>query len=322
MRFGILDQMAQPKQSSAEEVAAETIKVAQYVEQLGYHSYWFAEHHGTKGLVSSSPEIMMAAIASNTKQLSVGSGGILLPQYSAYKVASQLLQLQALFPDRIEAGVGRSPGGSERIRALLADGKPNQQEEYPDKLAALARYLNREGSVRAAPRTKESPKLFSLGLGENSAELAAKLGIGYVYGHFINPYRGEAALQTYQETFTSGYLNNPLARSAIFIVCGESDDHAEELAISQDAWLLQVEKGLDSRVPSVEEVKARSWNEKDRQRIQNNRKRMIIGGPSKVKEELQVLSERYQCDDWLILTNIYDNHEKCMSYQRIIEMFP
>lgn len=321
MKLGVLDQMAQPKGVTAEETAARTMEMAQYVEKLGYERYWFAEHHATKGLASSSPEIMMAAVAAKTDKLKVGSGGILLPQYSAYKVAAQLFQLQALFPGRIEAGVGRSPGGNETIRALLADGKPNQLAEYPDKLTDLITFLSKNGKVRAAPRTEDGPRLFSLGLGENSAEFAAQQGIGYVYGHFINPNKGAEALQTYRENFRQGYLDHPVQRVAIFVICGETDEQAEELAISQDVWLLNVEKGLDSRVPSIQEAKAKSWSNKEKEQMRENRKRMIIGGPEKVKRELLHLSERYQCDDWLILTNIYDYYEKQQSYRRIMELF-
>lgn len=323
MKLGVLDQMAQPKGMTAEETTARTIEMAQYVEELGYERYWFAEHHATRGLASSSPEIMMAAVAAKTAKLKVGSGGILLPQYSAYKVATQLFQLQALFPGRIEAGVGRSSGGNETIRSLLADGKPNQLADYPDKLTDLITFLSKDGKVNAAPRTEDIPNLFSLGLGESSAKLAAELGIGYVYGHFINPNRGKEAHQTYRANFRQGYLKHPDRRSAIFVICGETDEQAEELAISQEVWLLYVEKGLDSRVPSIEEAKAKvkSWSDKEKEQMRENRKRMIIGGPEKVKSELLHLSEHYQCNDWLILTNIYDFQEKQQSYRRIMELF-
>ncbi|WP_174614008.1 LLM class flavin-dependent oxidoreductase [Virgibacillus ihumii] len=321
MNLGVLDQMAQPKGLTAEETVDRTVETAQYVEELGYERYWFAEHHATKGLASSSPEIMMAAVAAKTAKLKVGSGGILLPQYSAYKVATQLFQLQALFPGRIEAGVGRSPGGSETIRSLLADGKPNQMADYDNKLADLITFLSKDGKVRAAPRTLSSPVLFSLGLGENSAGLAAELGVGYVYGHFINPDRGKEAHQKYRARFKQGYLDYPAQRSAIFVICGKTDEHAEELALSQDIWLLNVEKGLDSRVPSIEEAKIKDLSDKDSEQIKKNRKRMIVGGPEKVKNELLFLSERYQCNDWLILTNIYDVEEKKQSYRRVMELF-
>lgn len=321
MKLGILDQMAQPKNVNAEEMAARTIELARAVEKLGYERYWFAEHHATKGLASSAPEIMMAATAASTQTLKVGSGGILLPQYSAYKVATQLFQLQALFPGRIEAGVGNSPGGNEKIRALLADEAPKQLDKYPDKLRDLVAFLQKEGRIKAAPRTEHTPELFSLGLGENSADLAAQLGIGYVYGHFINPTRGEAAHRQYRNNFNEGLFTKPHARSAIFVICGTTDEHAEELAISQDVWLLQVEKGLDSRVPSIAEAKTMKFRESEKEQMHNNRKRMIIGGPEKVREELLRLSALYECDDWLILTNIYDFKEKLLSYERIINLF-
>ncbi|MBB6451124.1 luciferase family oxidoreductase group 1 [Geomicrobium halophilum] len=323
MRLGILDQIPKSKGRSAEETVAETLATVQYAEKLGYERYWFAEHHATKGMLSSSPEMMMAAAASRTGSIHVGSGGILLPQYSAYKVAAQLLQLQALFPGRIDAGVGRSPGGAERVRSALADGKENQPAEYPDKLEDLARYINGEQvkGVRATPRTEEAPALYSLGLGENSAELAASLGVGYVYGHFINPARGQAAHDIYQQQFTSGVMRSPHALTAIFIVCGESDEHAENLAISQDVWLLRTEKGLDSRVPSVQEAKFAKRTKQDQKKIKENRKRMIIGGPHTAKEELKRLAERYQNDDWLLLTNIYDVEEKRRSFERIASLF-
>ncbi|QQK79070.1 LLM class flavin-dependent oxidoreductase [Salicibibacter cibi] len=323
MKLGILEQMATPKGKTAEDTVEETLDLAQHAEAIGYQRFWFAEHHATKGMTSSAPEIMMAAVASRTTRLHVGSGGILLPQYSVYKVAAQLLQLQALFPGRIEAGVGRSPGGAERVRSALADGKENQLNDYPEKLEALASYVRGQSpkGVRATPRTNAAPPVYSLGLGENSAEIAARLGVGYVYGHFIAPTRGEAAHEVYRQQFTPGSLSVPHALTAVFVICGESDAHAEELAMSQDMWLLRTEKGLDSRVPSVEEAKAAKKTERDQQKIKENRRRMIIGGPDTVREQLSYFSERYHNDEWLILTNIHDFQEKRRSFERIISLF-
>ncbi|MDQ0270618.1 LLM class flavin-dependent oxidoreductase [Cytobacillus purgationiresistens] len=321
MRLSILDQIARPKEKTVEETMAETLDTVSYAEELGYERYWFAEHHGTKGMTSSSPEIMMAAAASRTTSIHVGSGGILLPQYSPYKVAAQLLQLQSLFPGRIDAGVGRSPGGNERIRLALSDGKENQLSKYPEKLEELIRFLEGNKGLQATPRTEEAPALFSLGLGENSAKLAAQLGIGYVFGHFIHPDRGQEAHQKYRDNFISGMMRNPHALSAIFIICGESDEHAEELAASQDLWLLRTEKGLDSRIPSIEEAQSMKLREEDKKLIQKNRRRMIIGSPKKVKEELSAVTERYQNDEWLVLTNVYDYKEKRRSFERLASLF-
>ncbi|WP_411843899.1 LLM class flavin-dependent oxidoreductase [Salinicoccus sp. HZC-1] len=323
MRFGILDQMPQPRGKTAEETAAHTIEMAQYAEHLGYASYWFAEHHATRGMVSSSPEIMMAAVAARTEKIKVGSGGILLPQYSAYKVAAQISQLESLFPGRIEAGVGRSTGGGDFVRRRLADFKPNQMGDYPEKLEDLVKYLNKEGKIRPAPRTAGKPELYALGLGENSAELAAEMGIGYVFGHFIKPDRGEASFEAYRQNFRPGLLREPHAKACVFVVCGKDDAHAEELAASQHIWLLNVEKGLDSQVPDVGEAKERmaSLNEKEQESVERNKRRMIIGGPETVKKALDQYSEIYQCDDWLLLCNLHDWEEKKKSFERVIDLY-
>ncbi|AKG73603.1 LLM class flavin-dependent oxidoreductase [Salinicoccus halodurans] len=323
MRLGILDQMPQPKGKTAEETAAHTMEMVRHAENLGYESYWFAEHHATRGMVSSSPEIMMAAAAARTEKIKVGSGGILLPQYSAYKVAAQISQLESLFPGRIEAGVGRSTGGGEFLRSRLADFKSDQMGEYPGKLQDLVSYLNREGRIRPAPRTAEKPELYALGLGENSAELAAGMGIGYVFGHFIKPDRGGASFEAYREHFKPGLLEAPKSKACVFVICGEDDAHAEKLAASQHAWLLNVEKGLDSRVPDIEEAQERmaALNEKEKEKVARNKRRMIIGGPETVKRELDYYREIYQCEDWLLLCNLHDWEEKKRSFERVIELY-
>ncbi|GAB3068938.1 LLM class flavin-dependent oxidoreductase [Salinicoccus sesuvii] len=323
MKLGILDQMPKPKGMTAEQTAAHTIELAQLAESLGYGRYWFAEHHATRGMISSAPEVMMAAVASQTQTIKVGSGGILMPQYSPFKVASQIAQLESLFPGRVEAGLGRSPGGAEFLRSLLADDKPNQMAEYPDKLRQLIAYLDGSAKVHAAPRTTNRPELYSLGLGENSALLAGLLGIGYVFGHFIQPDRGVAALQTYRETFSQGFMDTPSAKACVFVVCGEDDAHAEQLAHTQDIWLLNVEKGLDSQVPTPEaaEEKMRLLSEDEVKKVKNNRRRMIIGGPETVKVALDHLSDSYQCEDWLILCNIYDWEEKKQSFERLAALY-
>lgn len=323
MRLGILDQMPQPRGRTAEETAAHTIEMVRLAERLGYVSYWFAEHHATRGMVSSSPEILMAAAAAQTEKIKVGSGGILLPQYSAYKVATQISQLESLFPGRIEAGVGRSTGGGDFVRKRLADFKPDQMADYPQKLEDLAGYLNREGRIRAAPRTTGKPELYALGLGENSAELAAEKGIGYVFGHFIKPDRGEASFEAYRKNFRPGLLAAPKAKACVFVICGEDDKHAEQLAASQHIWLLNVEKGLDSRVPDVKAAVERmnTLNEKEKEKVEKNRRRMIIGGPETVKKALDYYSEVYQCEDWLLLCNLHDWEEKKKSFERVIGLY-
>lgn len=153
----ILDQVAIPKGQSAQETLVHTTELAKLAETLGYERYWFAEHHSTRGLASTAPEILMAHIASHTSTLRTGSGGILLPQYSPFKVAEVTRQLEALYPGRIEIGVGKSPGGIERTRLALTDGVKKELSQFDRQLEDLLFYLSdslpsghRHAGVKAA----------------------------------------------------------------------------------------------------------------------------------------------------------------------------
>lgn len=162
-----------------------------------------------------------------------------------------------------------------------------------------------------------------LGLGENSARRAAHQGIGYVFGHFINPERGENAFRIYRESFRpSAHFSNPSALFTIFVICAKTDEEAEELALSQDLWLLRVGKGLDSRVPSIEEAKAHLYTASDKKLIEENRKRMVIGSPTTVKQQLLDLTGRYdETNEIMVLCNVFDFEAKKESYERLAGLF-
>ncbi len=321
VRLSILDQVPISAGQTAEESIAQTMLLVQKAEIWGYERYWFAEHHGTKGLASSSPELLMAAAAAQTARIHVGSGGILLPQYSAYKVASQLKQLQAMFPGRIDGGVGRSPGGTEKIRFALANEKKAELDLFWQKVDDVVEWIQnkRHNMISASPQTQEPQQLFVLGLGENSAIEAGNRGLGFVHGYFIEPDQVIAAHEAYRNSFKTGLLKRLEALTAVFIVCGETDEHAERLAKSQDWWLLQTEKGLDSRVPKG--AGSKRLTNKELERIKVNRKRMIVGSPMTVKKELDKLSARIGSDQFLVLCNIYDFKEKMRSFERLATIY-
>ncbi|SDM46826.1 luciferase family oxidoreductase, group 1 [Fictibacillus solisalsi] len=330
MHLSILDQVPISKGQTASETLVQSGELAMLAEQWGYKRYWFAEHHSTKGLASTAPEIMMAHIAARTKTIRVGSGGVLLPQYSPFKVAETFLQLETLYPGRIDLGVGRSPGGTMKTRLALTDSIKKSMTQFPRQLQDLTYYLSGTlpsdhpyYGIKAVPSVSSPPPVWELGLGENSALQAAELGIGYVFGHFIDPDRGQEAYKAYYSNFASSpLLKQPAAGiTAIFVICGASDEHAEELALSQDLWLLRVEKGLDSRLPSLEEAHAYSYSQADRKKIRINRKRMVIGSSQTVKDQLESLAERYQTNEFMVLTNLYSFDERKKSYERLANCF-
>ncbi|QKY68774.1 LLM class flavin-dependent oxidoreductase [Lentibacillus sp. CBA3610] len=329
MKLSVLDQSPISRGSSPEQALNNTLKLAEITEQLGYTRYWVAEHHNTNGLASVSPEILIGRIASCTNKIRVGSGGVLLPQYSPYKVAENFKMLEALFPGRIDLGIGRSPGGSQDTRMALLDSIHKDMSEFPRQLHDLQGFLHntlpqdhRYRLVKAAPRTKTVPPMWVLGLSERGAENAAEIGTGFMFGHFINPDKGQAAMEAYREKFQpSSDFEQPVNAVCIFIVCADTEEEAEELALSQDKWLLNVGKGSDIKVPSIEEVKKRSYRQEELDIIEKNRRRTVIGTPEQVKAELERLGDYYQTDEFMIITNIYDFDAKVHSYRLLAEAF-
>ncbi|WP_368653788.1 LLM class flavin-dependent oxidoreductase [Ornithinibacillus sp. 4-3] len=327
MKLSVLDQAPISKGDTSELTLQHTLELAQWAEKLGYHRYWVAEHHNSNGLASSSPEIMMTRIASVTNQIRVGSGGILLPQYSPYKIAENANTLAAFFPDRIDIGVGNSPGGSQLTRSALTDNQNKNLHDFPRQVADLQGFLHNTlprdhefRLVKAGPRIANPPPLWLLGLSERSARQAAEMGLGFVFGHFIDPSQGIEALKIYHDYFSPSITGSE-AQSivCIFVICAETEEEAEELAITQDKWLLNVGKGLGTLVLPKEDINSSTFSPEDLTTIKQNRNRCIIGTPDLVKEKLIALQKIYQTDEFMIITNIFDFEAKKKSYRLLAE---
>ncbi|MBT2643164.1 LLM class flavin-dependent oxidoreductase [Bacillus sp. ISL-41] len=322
MKLSVLDQSVISKGDSAAQALTKTVELAQMAEELGYTRFWVAEHHNTNGIAGSSPEVLISHIASRTKKIRVGSGGVLLPQYSPYKIAENFKVLETLFPNRIDAGIGRSPGGSATTRLALTDGMRKSLNEFPRQVEDLQGFLRNDlpgehpyHQVKAYPEGSGSPELWILGITHRGARLAAELGTAFTYGHFITPVNGKRALEQYYREFQpSALLKTPKANVCVFVICAETQDRAEELALSQDLWLLRVEKGLDTRIPSLEEARHAPLTSSDRSRIKENRKRMIIGTPEKVRDGLLRLGEVYRTDEFMIINNLFSFEDKVKTY--------
>jgi luciferase family oxidoreductase group 1 len=327
MKLSVLDQAPISKGNTPEQTLQNTLELAQWTESLGYHRYWVAEHHNTSGLASSSPEIMMTRIASVTHQIRVGSGGILLPQYSPYKIAEDAKTLAAFFPDRIDIGVGSSPGGSPLTRSALTDRQNKSLREFPRQVDDLQGFMYNSlprnhdfRLVKAGPRISNVPPLWILGLSERSAKSAAEKGLGLVFGHFINPTNGEKALKTYYDSFVpSVTLSKPQSMVCIFVVCAETEEKAESLALTQDKWLLNVGRGLGTKVLPEEDINQQTFSDEELENIKKNRERCVVGTPQTVKKRLEELQKVYQTDEFMIITNIFDFEAKKESYRLLAE---
>ena len=294
LKLSILDQSPIAEGMSPEAALENTVKLAQYAENLGYNRFWVSEHHDTNSLAGSSPEVLIAHLAAKTERIRVGSGGVMLPHYSAYKVAENFRVLEGLNPGRIDLGIGRAPGGMPRASLALNNGSYRDVNQYPEQIDDLLGYLTDElpetnpyEGLQASPIIGSTPDVWMLGSSPSSAMLAAEKGLPYTFAQFINGEGGPSYTREYRKNFNpSKVLNQPKNMAAVFVICAETDKEAERVASSIDLSMIMMEQGMRSNgTPSPEKAAAYQYSPFERARIMENRKRMVVGNPQKVQEE-------------------------------------
>ncbi|MEJ8547302.1 LLM class flavin-dependent oxidoreductase [Brevibacillus borstelensis] len=330
IRLSALDQSPIPEGSTAAEALAQTTRLACELDKLGYHRFWVSEHHFSHSLAGSSPEVLIAHLAAHTKHLRVGSGGVMLPHYSAYKVAENFRVLEGLHPNRIDLGVGRAPGGMPLATRALQEGKAPGLDQYPDLLDDLIAYLHDAldphhsfAGLRATPFIHTAPEVWLLGSSSESARLAAERGASFAFAHFINGEGGEEAMRRYRRRFRRSLLGSePQSMVAVFVICADTEQEAEAAASSLDLTLLLLEKGEAARgVPSIETARQYPYTAFDRQRILANRQRMIVGDPAQVKARILEMSEACETTEFMVVTITHDFEGKLRSYRLLAEAF-
>lgn len=328
LKLSILDQSPVSEGQSAEEALKNTVELAQSAEKWGYTRFWVSEHHDTYSLAGSSPEVLLAYMAAKTEHIRVGSGGVMLPHYSPYKVAENFRVLAGLAPGRIDLGVGRAPGGMPRATIALNKSRTRNVDDYPEKVEELLQYLNDDlpetnplYGLKASPMVKTVPELWMLGSSPASAVLAAKMGLPYNFALFINGEGGVSFMNHYINNFTpSNYLEKPKNMVTVFAICAETDEEAERVASSIDLSMIMLEQGMESKgTPSPEKAISYRYSPFELTRIQENRKRMIVGNPKKIKQKLEELSELYQTDEIMLVSITYDFQDKLKSYALIAD---
>ncbi|WP_018923402.1 LLM class flavin-dependent oxidoreductase [Salsuginibacillus kocurii] len=324
--ISILDQSPVLKGQTGAEALHDTVKFAKLADELGYKRFWVSEHHDTRSLAGSSPEVLLPYLAAATKQIRLGSGGVMLPHYSAYKVAEQFKVIEALTPSRIDLGVGRAPGGMPRATMALHEGKKREVHKYPEQVEDLLSYLNDSLDVnhpyyglKATPQVDHSPDVWILGSSEGSAEIAAQHGLPFCYAQFINGEDGKRALERYQKSFQpSPMLKKPYAMLTLFAVCAETITKAEKMVKVTDEVLLAIEQGKQlEHMPTYEDVSAQTYTEYERKRIQYNRSRMVVGTGASIKEELESWNKGVEVDEWMFVTLTSTFEEKIIASREL-----
>jgi luciferase family oxidoreductase group 1 len=322
--LSVLDQSPISQGSVGGDALRNSIDLAQSVEALGYERYWIAEHHGTPMLASAAPEILIAAVAAATSRIKVGSGGVMLPHYSPLKVAEVFSMLAALYPGRIDLGLGRAPGSDrETMFALQRDRRQASPDDFPEQLAELLAYLEDDfpgghpfSRLAALPGGPERPEVWLLGSSPQSAIWAGQLGLPYVFADFINPAGAEIA-QLYRERFTpSRRRATPYLGVALSVICAEDEDEAQRLAASSRMAMTLLRQGQLIAVPPVETALAFF---EDHPPLSG--RRAVVGSPATVRAGIEDVVDAYGADEAMIVTITYEHEARRRSYELVAGAF-
>lgn len=330
--LSVLDQSPIRRGDTPAAAIAETLELAQCCDRLGYHRYWLAEHHAAGSLASAAPEVLIPRVASLTRSIRVGSGGVMLTHYAPLKVAEQFRMLETLFPGRIDLGVGRAPGSDMRTARALADGRGLADvERYPQQLADLEGFLTGElpaghpfHGVVAQPAGESIPELWLLGSTTVSARLAAELGWAFCFAHFISAEGPDDVLRQYAAAFRpSPRLRQPRTALAVAVTCAETDDEAEVLAWSRWASRIisRARPGEPPGIPSPREAMAFDYTEPELDYLAYLRETSIYGSPGTVGARLRDLADRFGTREIVVVTITYDFEARKRSYELLAREF-
>ncbi len=326
VRLSVVDQSPIPAGYTAAQALANTIDLAQRCEAFGYHRYWLAEHHSSNALAGSAPEILIGRVAASTSHIRVGSGGVMLTHYSSYKVAEQFAMLEALFPGRIDLGLGRAPGSDQVTAAALAKGPGAlSAEHYPAQVIELANYLqdrpDQSGpfrGVRATPTNGIPPQLWILASSSGSASIAAHLGLPLVWAEFIAQHDGAPIVDAYRREFQPSELcPEPRVMLATTAIAADTEEHASYLATSVKRWRLL---GLQGPIPEPTDADA-PLTTNPLHVTPRPTKPLLSGTATHVRDELEQLAERYQTEDVFVITITHDHQARVRSYELLAQAF-
>ena len=329
MRLSVLDQSPIPEGASGGTALANSIDLARLSESLGYHRYWVAEHHASPALAGAAPEVLLAAIGAATRHIRIGSGGIMLPHYSALKVAETFSMLAGLYPGRVDLGLGRAPGSDQRTAyALQRDRRQQSPNDFPNQLGELLGYLGDTlpadhpfaALAKTLPGRPETPEVWLLGSSLDSAGWAAETGLPYCVADFING-RGAPLAAQYQASFVpSAALAQPYTMTALWTVCADTDAEAERLASSARMMMAHLLMGRSIPVPTPERALAWLADHPEIARGGAGR-RVIAGSPDTVRAGIEAAVAEYGADEAMLVNILHDHRARRRSYELVADAF-
>lgn len=335
MLLSVLDQSPIRKDGNAEAAIAETIALAKACDRLGYHRYWLAEHHNSNSFAGSAPEILIGRVAQETKNLRVGSGGVMLTHYSPLKVAEQFRMLELLSPGRIDLGIGRAPGSDQMTaRALQAGPQGFGIDAFPSQVHLLRQFLDdARGAhafpddhpyrgVHAMPRGRGNPEMWLLGSGIHSAVYAAELGLPFSHAYFINTEGSEDACAEYRARFKpSETCQQPRLSLGVAALAAETEEAAKRLAASRNLWVVRLLSGRPIPFPSPDEARDYPFTDQELRLLKSIENRAIVGTAHQVRERLVALADAHGAEELVVVTITYDYVSRLRSYELLAEAF-
>ena len=323
-KLSVLDQSMARSRNEGALALQESIEMAKWCELLGYERFWVSEHHAFPSVAGSAPEILLAAIGAATDKIRIGSGGIMLPHYSAYKVAEVFSMLSNLYPNRIDLGVGRAPGADmSTAMALATDGKPKFQA-FPKLVEKLSEYLWEDiTDPIVSPKPHEDIPVWMLGSSPDSAQLAARLGLPYNLAAFINPQAHESMMRFYQDNFQPSALwKTPYSILTVGVFCADTEAQAKALQLTfdinfyrfitgrtQGSFLTPQEAQLYPITPELSDfMKSRSALR-------------AVGTADQVKSKITAIAQRFAADEIMMVSNMYYLEDRKRSFELVKHAF-
>jgi luciferase family oxidoreductase group 1 len=310
--LSVLDLASVAADGSHAQALADTLTVAREADRLGYRRFWVAEHHGMPGIASSSPPVLIGAIAAATERIRVGSGGVMLPNHSSLVVAEQFGTLVALHGDRIDLGLGRAAGTDPLVSATIRRNVGVETvDDFPQQVIELLAYFGTipalaggQGSrIMAVPGMGDSPELWLLGSSDFSARLAGMMGLSFAFAHhFAGGDSTPLAFEVYRDAFTpSVMLSEPHSMVAVTALVGSSASEARQLALPQALQMIRLRSGFPTRVPSLDETLAHPWTDAENAFVDQRLAHQAIGTLDHVRARIDALAASTRADEFIVV---------------------
>ncbi len=296
-----------------------TLDLARHAEEWGYHRYWLAEHHNLPGIASAATSVVVGHVAGGTKHIRVGAGGIMLPNHAPLVIAEQFGTLDALYPGRIDLGLGRAPGSDQLTARAMRRNLASSGDTFPQDVLELQSYFEPaapDQALQAVPGAGAKVPLYLLGSSDFSARLAAELGLPFAFAsHFAPEYLG-VALALYRENFKpSPALDRPHAMIGVGVFAAESDAEAERLFTSSQLQFLSMVRGRPGKLPPPVETMKDRWSAAERAAVQERTRCAAVGSPATVRERLEALLAETGADEIIATAQIYDHAARLRSFE-------